>query len=253
MELNFKSYGEGEPVIILHGLFGMLDNWQSFSKKLAEDFQVIAVDQRDHGKSPHTKEFNYEILAIDLNSFLEWQNISKAHFLGHSMGGKTLLQFSKNFPDLIKKMIVVDMGIKSYPGGHEQIIEAMQTAPIVSAMSRKEIDMHLAKTIKQDSVRLFLMKNLKRDVENGGFQWKMNLDLLSESYQNILSAIEFEGSVDVDTMFVQGLKSTYIEDSDIKQIQSIFTHSKVVSIDAGHWIHAERPIELLDVCKLFFK
>ncbi len=253
MELNFKTFGEGDPVIILHGLFGMLDNWQTFAKALSKKYMVYLVDQRDHGRSPHTDEFNYTLLAEDLKNFMDQNWLYEARLIGHSMGGKTLLEFAKHYDDEIEQMLIVDMGIKSYPGGHETIIESMLTAPIHIAENRRDIDTHLSKYIKDQGVRQFLMKNLQRDVGNGGFKWKMNLELLSKEYPNILSAIEYDDEISVDTLFVYGSQSSYIEKRDINEIKNTFTNSKFESIDAGHWIHAEKPKELLKVTLDFFE
>jgi len=250
--LNFKSFGEGEPVIILHGLFGMLDNWQSFAKKLSEHYLVYVIDQRDHGKSPHTDEFNYKVLAEDLKEFLDQEMISKAKFIGHSMGGKTLIQFAMDFEDYIEKMIIVDMGIKKYPGGHETIISAMRTASVGKADSRSEIESHLAQTIDNSSIRLFLMKNLQRNTEEGGFRWKMNLELLHREYQSILSSLESDEVKDTEVLFVKGLKSEYLLEEDEPKIKEQFAKAKFKEIDAGHWIHAEKPKELLEMVVNFF-
>ena len=251
--LNFKSFGEGEPVIILHGLFGMLDNWQSFAKKLSEHYLVYIIDQRDHGKSPHTNEFNYKVLAEDLKAFLDQEWIYKAKFIGHSMGGKTLIQFAMDFEDYIEKMVVVDMGIKQYPGGHESIISAMRSAPIETADSRSEIEDHLALTIENSSVRLFLMKNLQRNTEDGGFRWKMNLELLHQEYQSILSSLESEETRDTEVLFVKGEQSGYLIKEDESKIKAQFARAKFKGIDAGHWIHAEKPKELLEMVLNYFE
>ena len=123
MNLNVKEYGEGSPIVILHGLLGMLDNWHSFSKKLSKHYWVISVDQRNHGNSFHSNEFNYELLAKDLQELMHELGILRAHFLGHSMGGKTVLQFLHDFEDYVEKAVIVDIGMKQYPGGHEKNIQ----------------------------------------------------------------------------------------------------------------------------------
>lgn len=241
--LNHKIYGQGDPIIILHGLFGMLDNWQTIAKKLADNYMVILVDQRDHGKSKHTEAFNYQLLAEDLNQFLEENWIHSCHIIGHSMGGKTALQFAALHPDMIDKLIVVDIGIKSYEPGHELIFKALLEVPIDMVKTRGEVEEIIARYIDDAGVRLFLMKNLQRKKE-GGFRWKMNLELLHKEYSNILAAIEFDHPVEVDTLFIYGARSKYIVPSEIEEIQSFFTHSKFTEVDAGHWIHAEKPQEL---------
>lgn len=248
--LNHKIYGQGDPIVILHGLFGMLDNWQTVAKKLAEEYMVILVDQRDHGRSKHTEEFNYQVLAEDLNEFLEENWIHSCHLIGHSMGGKSAMQFATMHPDMIEKLIVVDIGIKEYKPGHETIFKALLEVPIDEVKSRNEVEEIISKYIEDVGVRLFLMKNLQR-IKGGGFRWKMNLTLLHKEYMNILAAVTTEDTVDVDTLFIYGTKSKYVVEEDIEAIQTMFPESRLVSVEAGHWIHAEKPDELLSIVKDF--
>jgi pimeloyl-ACP methyl ester carboxylesterase len=248
--LNHKILGQGEPIVILHGLFGMLDNWQSIAKKLAEEYMVILVDQRDHGKSDHTDAFNYNLLAEDLNKFLGKNWIHSCHIIGHSMGGKTAMQFAALYPDLIEKLVIVDIGPKAYEPGHELVFKALLDVPINKVESREEVEEIISKYIDDKGTRLFLMKNLQRKKE-GGFRWKMNLTLLHKEYFNILSAIETEDPIEVETLFIFGSKSHYIIPSDIDEIKLIFPNSSFSDVDAGHWIHAEKPDELLSLINGF--
>lgn len=249
--LNFKTFGSGDPIVILHGLFGMLDNWQTIAKKLAEDYMVYVVDLRDHGKSEHTNDFNYPLLAQDIAEFLESEWIHEAYIIGHSMGGKTALQLVKDHPDVVEKLIVVDIGIKSYKGGHEIILEALRSVPIDTVETRKEVENHLSQYISEPGIRLFLMKNLTRNKE-GGYRWKMNLNLLTKHYQEILAGVTFDDVIDTPTLFIRGGKSAYILDEDIDNLSSLFNDMKLVTVeDAGHWVHAEQPNELLSAIRSF--
>lgn len=250
--LNHKIYGQGDPIVILHGLFGMLDNWQTVAKKLAEDYMVILVDQRDHGKSKHTEEFNYQVLAEDLREFLEENWIHTCHIIGHSMGGKTAIQFSVLNSGMIEKMIIVDIGPKAYKPGHETIFKALLEVPIDKVQSRQEVETIISKYIEDSGVRLFLMKNLQRKKE-GGFRWKMNLQLLYKEYNNILAKINTTEPVDVDSLFIYGSKSHYILPSEIDSIKKIFPQAKFSEVDAGHWIHAEKPDELITLITEYLK
>lgn len=242
--LNHKIFGQGDPIIILHGLFGMLDNWQTIAKKLAENYMVILVDQRDHGKSAHTEAFNYQVLAEDLRVFMEENWMHEAHIIGHSMGGKTAMQFAVDNPDMIEKLIIVDIGPRAYKPGHDIIFKALRGVEIDKVKSRGEVEESIAKYIDDAGVRLFLMKNLQRKKE-GGFRWKMNLELLHKEYPNIIDAIKYDGAVDVETLFIYGAKSHYIVPSEIDDIKEIFPQSRFEEMDSGHWIHAEKPEELL--------
>ncbi len=159
MELNYKTFGQGSPVIILHGLFGTLDNWQTIGKQIAERHMVYLVDQRNHGKSPHTDDFNYPLLAEDLHHFMESQWIHEAHIVGHSMGGKTAMQFALDYPDMVDRLAVIDIGPKAYEGGHQEIFAAMLDLPIEQITTRQEAADFLEKRIPDEGVRLFLLKN----------------------------------------------------------------------------------------------
>lgn len=243
MKLNYKVYGSGPPLIICHGLFGMLDNWQTLAKKWADHYSVYIVDQRNHGKSPHTEDFSYALLAEDLSVFMEEQWIHEAFLLGHSMGGKTVMQLAMDFPDLVEKLVVVDMSPEANEGGHEQIFEAMRTLPVKTVESRKAAEEHLAKYISIPGVRQFLMKNLSRE-KSGGFRWKMNLESLYQNYDNILAELPFEEFAG-PTLFLKGERSDYLAESLEEATVRRFPAAKQIIIpDAGHWVHADQP-ELL--------
>lgn len=250
MELNHKIYGEGDPIIILHGLFGMLDNWQTIAKRLATTHMVILVDQRDHGKSPHTSEFDYPTLAADLKEFMDQQWIFEAIIIGHSMGGKTAMQFAHDYPDAVERLIVVDIAPVRYQAGHQVIFEALHSVPIASVQSRSEVEEYLSKHIDDQGVRLFLMKNLRRRKE-GGYAWKMNLALLTEAYPSILERIVIDDPIECPSLFVYGNKSNYVRKDEIKVIQDSFIDPKFAEITAGHWVHAEAPNDLMDVLRPF--
>ncbi len=253
IRLNYKTYGEGSPVLIFHGIFGMLDNWNSFGKKLAETHKVYLIDQRDHGRSPHTDEFSYPILAQDIFDFLVEHNLEKVHLIGHSMGGKAVMEFALSHPDKVVKMVVVDMGIKAYEGGHEYIIDALSNVPIDEVTSRRMVEEHLSQEINSFSVRQFLMKNLTRNPE-GGYTWKINLSLLKESYADLMAHdLSQRERVEVDTLFINGLKSDYILSEDESKILEVFPLASFLGLEAGHWVHAEKPEELLKQVQLFFE
>lgn len=244
MDLNYKSFGQGEPVVILHGLFGNLDNWQTFAKQLAEQFLVYIVDLRNHGRSPHVEEMNYRAAAEDLREFMESQWIYEAHILGHSMGGKTAMQFAFDYPDMLNRLVVVDIAPKTYQGGHEAIFEAMLSLEPGQLENRTEAEEKLGKTITDPAIRLFLLKNLSRN-KDGGYDWKMNLPVLHRDYPQILSEVKgapFTGP----SLFIRGERSDYIQDTDWPMIQTLFPEAELSTVpDAGHWVHAEAPDVLL--------
>ncbi|NNL92446.1 MAG: alpha/beta fold hydrolase [Saprospiraceae bacterium] len=252
-QLNYKEYGSGEPIVILHGLLGMLDNWHALSKKMAEDYWVISIDQRNHGKSFHSDQFSYQLLADDLNQFLMSKHIPSAHLLGHSMGGKTVMQFLNDYSDMANKAIIVDISPKEYEGGHEKIFESLLAIDLTKVQSRKEVENELMAKLDNLGTVLFLMKNLKRKPE-GGFEWKANISKLYASYDNIKGSVELDFVIDNPTLFIKGNNSNYITEEDQKNIKTLFDDVQFLDIDdAGHWVHADQPEILLKGVKDFLK
>ena len=252
MLLNYQSYGQGPPLIILHGLFGMLDNWHTVSRMLAKDFHVFAVDQRNHGRSPHSDIFNYNAMTEDVREFISAQHISPCFLLGHSMGGKTAMWTALQHPNLIDRMVVVDIAPKSYPAKHDDILEALQSVEPEDYSSRGEIDDAISVRIKDPTVRQFLLKNLVRS-EDGSFRWKMNLPVLVSHYGEIMEGIDSERTFDKPTLFVRGRKSSYIRDEDLPGIKRLFPNSSTVDFPTGHWVHAEAPENLTKTVTEFLR
>ena len=182
MQLNFKTFGQGFPLIILHGLFGSLDNWQTIAKKLADKLQVYIIDQRNHGKSPHSNEFNYELLSNDLLEFFEQQKIHKAHIIGHSMGGKTAMQFALEHSEKVEKLIVVDVAPVAYEDRHSNVFAALFAADVKSATTREEVENILRQKLDNDEATVqFLLKGLSRDELGKHFEWKFNVESLHKN------------------------------------------------------------------------
>lgn len=250
MEINFKTFGQGPPVVILHGLFGNLDNWQTFAKQLAAEHTVYILDQRNHGRSFHADEMNYPIMAEDLRQFLEDQWVYRSHLIGHSMGGKTAMQFALDFPDMVDRLVVVDIAPKAYVGGHQDIFDAMLSLDLDQVSSRKEAEEQLATRIADPGVRLFLLKNLTRG-EQDKYRWKVNLPALHRAYAGILAPVTgppFPGPA----LFVRGERSDYIQDTDWPVIETLFPAARLETITgAGHWVHADAPEALLQVVRSF--
>jgi pimeloyl-ACP methyl ester carboxylesterase len=240
MQLHFKKMGEGQPLIILHGLFGSSDNWQTHAKKLAEYFEVYAVDQRNHGLSGWSNEFNYDIMAEDLKELIDQEGLEDVILLGHSMGGKTAMTFTQKYEELVNKLIVVDMGVKSYPIHHDQILEGLKSLDLSVISSRGEAQKKLSEFISNVSIRQFLLKNLYWK-EKGQLAWRINIPVLEAKLPEIVSRLP-EKEVFTPTLFVRGGQSDYIKMEDVEEIRSIFPISEIFSIEeAGHWIHAEAP------------
>lgn len=251
MSLNYKVFGSGEPVFILHGLFGMLDNWQTFARELAQDYEVYIIDQRNHGRSPHSEEFDYRLLSQDLYEFMLEHNIDSAHIIGHSMGGKTVMQFASDHTDRVHSLSVVDIAPKAYQPSHLEIFAAIRSLDLNQIDNRKDADLMLSKSISSVGIRLFLLKNLSRTPD--GWKWKANFDSLYHNYDTILGTIDIPSTITIPSLFVYSESSGYILESDIEQIEESFTQSSFESMNAGHWIHAEQPQQLLALIRNHLK
>jgi pimeloyl-ACP methyl ester carboxylesterase len=251
MALNHKIIGEGEPVIIMHGLFGMLDNWQSVAKMLSEKYMVILVDLRNHGKSFHSEDWSISVMAEDVRIFMEENWIYHASILGHSMGGKVAMELALKEPDLVDKLIVVDIAPKAYAPGHDQIFDALNSIPIDQISSREEATEILSSKIDQLGIVHFLLKNIARKKE-GGYRWKMNLQTITENYDTIIEATKISETYDGETLFIRGSDSNYILKEDEDLIKRIFTNAQIKTIEgAGHWVHADKRDEFVKVVESF--
>lgn len=253
LHLNFKTYGHsGHPIIILHGLLGMLDNWQTQSKLYAEaGLKVYALDQRNHGKSPHSDVFNFEAMAADVLDFMQQHRIPSAFVLGHSMGGKTAMQFALTNPELVDKLVVVDVAPKKYPSAHDEILDAMASLKLKEYTTRQQADNEIAKRLPKYSLRQFILKNLTR-TESGELKWEVNLSIIKKHYSEIADDITATGVFPKPAIFIKGGQSSYIQQGDERRIHRLFPSSDIVTIsDAGHWIHAEKPEEFGNVVLKF--
>lgn len=252
MDLFYKKYeGTGEPLFIFHGLFGMLDNWHNVAQKLSENYTVYSVDLRNHGQSPHSYDMNYELMADDIAELLVKLNYDKAHILGHSMGGKAVMTFALKYPAMIDKLIVADIGVKGYQRGHDEIFDAIIPMNLKEFATRGEIDKHLQPALADFGVRQFILKNLGRD-EEGKFQWKMNLEGIYKNYDNIIAPIESDTPFTGETLFIRGGKSRYVKDEDWDAIKELFPNASLATIEgSGHWVHAEKPADVIALVKDF--
>jgi esterase len=252
MELNYKVFGEGDSVIILHGFLGSLDNWQSVAKDLSANYKVYLIDLRNHGKSSHTLEHSYALMSEDLVEFFKQNQITKASVIGHSMGGKAAMFFATLYPSLVDKLVVIDIGVKYYPPHHQEVLGALNSVDLALVSSRQEVESHLMQKLNDNGVVQWLMKNLKR--EGDAFQWKFNLKDLTSEIENIGEALPEETEFLNPTLFIRGGNSHYVLDDDIEGIIQHFPLLKMETIaQAGHWVHAERPQEFNDVLQKFLK
>ena len=240
MILFHRIYGEGPPLVILHGLFGQSDNWATLARAWSNQFRVIIIDQRNHGQSPHEAAFSYELMADDLAETLDILNFESVQLIGHSMGGKTAMFFAQKYPQRLTKLIVADIAPRAYAPHHGEIIAALKTLPLERLKDRNSADNELAKGIPDFGTRQFLLKNLYRN-DSGGFSWRFNIEAISAQISEVGKSMP--GSiVETPTLFVRGAKSKYITDQDQRDIAHQFTNVRFETIsDAGHWLHAEQP------------
>jgi pimeloyl-ACP methyl ester carboxylesterase len=267
MELFFRQLGSGAPIVILHGLYGSANNWYSIGRELATDHTVFLVDQRNHGNSPHHPEHNYDVLSNDLNEFVQKQHLNKSIIIGHSMGGKTALAFGLKFPERVEKMIVVDispLGYESHKNSpedtdHERIIRALQSMDPGLITSREDADKQLRHSISSQSVRQFLLKNLKR-MPDGNFKWALNIQALAENRSAIFAGVIHEKETDPSgipyfpLLFIKGEFSGYIRSRDEEAIHRYFPRAEFIVIPGtGHWVHAEQPGAFLKAVRNFIR
>lgn len=217
---------------------------------LGEHYHVWVVDQRNHGQSPHSTEFNYNVLSHDILDFIQEHGIEKPVILGHSMGGKAAMNFSLAHPEKLDKLIVVDIAPKAYDVRHDHIVEALKAVPIETVQSRQEANEALAPHISSEAVRQFLLKNLLRKPE-GGFGWRINLPVIDKSLEMISGGLVNDGIFEKKTLFIRGSKSDYILDEDREAIKKIFPNSTMVTMETGHWVQAEKPEEFVQVVLSF--
>ena len=266
MKLFYRKFGEGVPIIILHGLYGSSDNWVTIGRALSEEFEVWLVDHRNHGKSSHSNEHNYHVMQEDLKEFIEEHQIRKAIVIGHSMGGKVAMQFAVNNPEKISHLVVLDISPKSYlfslniesdTLNHKNIMESMLGVDFSGIKHRSELDDLLSNKIRSNRIRQFILKNVKRQ-EDKSFGWRLNIEALYANLEEILDGFSVSGQsfgeeiTGFSVLFVKGGNSDYIAEEDKESIQSIFPYAEFETIhNAGHWLHAEQPDELLKVLKNF--
>jgi esterase len=247
MILFHRHYGAGNPLIILHGLFGQSDNWAAIAKTFGNQFNVYCMDLRNHGQSAHLPEFSYEVMANDLLETLNDLRLTKVHLLGHSMGGKAAMFFAQRFPEKLHSLISVDIGPRYYAPHHAEIIEGLKSVQLQTIKTRSEAEEQLAHFVPDTATRQFLLKNLVR-TNTDQFVWRFNLNVIASEIEQIGEALP-PGAVNVPTLFYRGEMSRYILTEDYTSILHQFPEATFKTMpSAGHWLHAEKPQEFIDTC-----
>lgn len=251
MQLHYQSLGHQTvgkaPLVLLHGLFGSGDNWGTVAKHFAQYYQVISVDLRNHGRSPHSDSQTYADMANDLLELCDALGLDRINLLGHSMGGKVAMQFATQYPDRIEKLIVVDMAPRAYADAHTHLIDAMLAVDLTTMQTRSEVDKALSSKIPKAMVRQFLLMNLVKtgDDQDVKLSWRINLPALKANYPQLIEALCENTSYEKPCLFIRGERSDYIQDHDIAQIKAHFTQAQFADLATGHWVHAEQPLAFI--------
>ena len=248
--LHSKILGEGKPLLILHGYFGMSDNWKTLGNKFSKDFQVHLIDQRNHGRSFHSDEFNYQVLVDDLHKYISYHNLENVHIIGHSMGGKTAMLFAVTYPELLDKLVVVDISPRKYQPHHNAILAGLNSINFEEQNTRSKVDKKLSEFIPDFGVRQFLLKNVYWK-EKGKLAYRFNIQSLTENNPEVGEALPPFMIFDKETLFLKGEMSNYITVDEEPIIEAHFPKATIVKINkSGHWLHAENPAQFYEeVCK----
>lgn len=250
--LHSRIVGEGKPLLILHGYFGMGDNWKSHANSFAKDsFQVHLLDQRNHGRSFHSDEFDYELMVEDLYNYIEHHKLENVDLIGHSMGGKTVMLFATEYPELVNKLVIADISPRMYPPHHHDILDGLNSVDFIIHNTRKLVDEQLSKYIRDVGVRGFLTKSLYWK-EKGQLAYRFNLKSLTENNNEVGEALPSFTVFEGETLFLKGENSGYISAAEEPIISAHFPNAKIVTIaNAGHWLHAENPKDFYKVVSEF--
>ncbi len=251
MDLFFREYGAGDPLIILHGLMGSSDNWATHAKAFAEHFHVLIPDQRNHGQSFHSEEFNYDLLANDLADFINQHTNGLVSLLGHSMGGKVVMKYALQNPNGVKKLVVADMAPKNYKVDYDLIFSALNAVDLNTIKSRSEAEKVVSGYIQEFGMRQFLLKNLTRT--DSGYHWKANLGSIQSNIQQMGLWDSSDNQYDGPALFISGNKSGYVKESDHSAVTALFPQAQFQTLNAGHWLHAEKPNEFMSYVQSFLK
>jgi esterase len=245
---------EGQPLIVLHGLFGAGSNWRTIAHGLKDCRSVYLLDARNHGRSPHTPITDYATMAADVAAFMDRHSIASADILGHSMGGKTAMHLALNQPERVSRLLVVDIVPAPSPNDYQPLIDALLALPIEQFTRRSEAAQILARSVADPGLRTFLLQNLSSTAN--GFEWRINLTVLRDCIPALL-AFDCESSQCFagPTAFIRGARSEYVTDEAHRsRISELFPKASIHTVlDAGHWVHAEQPALFLQAARSFLQ
>lgn len=252
MILHATQFGSGQPLLILHGFLGMSDNWKTFAKNISNSgFEVHLIDQRNHGRSFHSPEFSYDLMADDLERYSAHYGLNKFHLLGHSMGGKTAMYYAAKYSNRVEKMVIADIAPKYYPPHHQQILKGLSALDFNTISSRLQADEALSTFVTEKGVRQFLLKNLYWETKDR-LGLRANISVLSQKAEAVGEALPSSYLFHGPTLFLKGEKSDYITDEDSSLLKQHFPYTTLETIqNAGHWLHAENPVQFYEITHRF--
>jgi esterase len=253
VDLAYQAYGEGSPIVVLHGLLGSARNWTTVARRLAESYRVYALDLRNHGGSPWADEMTYEAMADDVSAFMAREDLGPSTLIGHSMGGKVAMHLALGQPEQIARLIVVDIAPVAYDHSFEHYVDAMRGIDLSRVSRRADVERELHRTIDDVVVANFLLQNLVRGEQ--GLVWRANLDALSAHDDAILGFPDpGERRYPGPTLFMLGEHSHYVRREHRRPIKRMFPEALIMTIrGAGHWVHAERTDEFLATVRAFLR
>ena len=252
MILHATQFGSGQPLLILHGFLGMSDNWKTFAKNISNSgFEVHLIDQRNHGRSFHSPEFSYDVMADDLERYSAHYGLNKFHLLGHSMGGKTAMYYAAKYSNRVEKLVIADIAPKYYPSHHQQILKGLSALDFNTISSRLQADEALSTFVTEKGVRQFLLKNLYWETKDR-LGLRANISVLSQKAEAVGEALPSSYLFHGPTLFLKGEKSDYITDEDFSLLKQHFPYTTLETIqNAGHWLHAENPVQFYEITHRF--
>lgn len=252
MTIHFQSMGEGQPLVIIHGLFGTSDNLKGVARELSNEYKVFLIDAPGHGDSSSLPLLSLANMAAEVAKFITELNVGPVAILGHSLGGKIAMELALTEPNLVSKLIVADIAPVQYTRRHDDIISSLKSVPLATLENRQQADALLEKKIAEPGVRSFLLKSLVRDKEAGsGWKWRFDLEQLAKDYDELIKA-NIDGEFVKPTLFIIGSESNYVTADYRPQIVSRFPNVQAKTISgAGHWLHAERTVAFVKISRDF--
>lgn len=259
VSLNHRVSGSGKPVILLHGLFGSMENLGGVAQRLQDDFQIHALDLRNHGRSPHADTMDYPDMARDVLAYMDSQGLDQAAVLGHSMGGKTAMQVALLAPERVERVVVADIAPVTYQPRHDAILEGLTSLDLGAITTRQQADQALAEYVETPEIRQFLLKNLQRVAEaergagqTGAFRWRLNLPVIQACYTNLAAAPEVPAPYEGPVLFIKGADSAYIQEKHRGEVSRLFPNASLRVIEGtDHWLHFEKPDTFAALCRQF--